>query len=709
MGSRLHTVTDSSGPPVAATVRLNAARPPALGLATTVCDTSPPLTVAGDYELLSLLGRGGTGVVYLARQRGLKRQVAYKVLTNLGGIDPEALARFRGEAETLARLQHPGIVQVFDSGTDDGSPFIAMEYVPGGSLADRLRARRPTPREAAVLIATVAAAVGHTHALGVIHRDLKPANILLGADGRPKVADFGLARDVGGGRGNHVTRTGVVAGTPAYMSPEQISGKRELTPAVDVWALGVMLYELLTGSVPFPGADPQQVLVGVLGQEAAFPREAQPRPPRDLETICLKCLQKESHRRYPSGKELAEDLSRFLEHRAILARPVGPVAKGARWCRRNPLAAGLAAAFTLTLTAATIVSLAFAERAGRERANAVAAAQAEADLRRQAEGAAGAEQKARREAEAMTAMLDSLLASIQPGRDALAGLREQMDRTAAALQADPGDPLVGARLLYTLALTRRKLGDFREAVPLMERALAIRTEHLGPDHALTRQTACETGYTYVHVNRCDDAVRVVRPVVEAELADLPADSPEALKPLQFLHVACHAAGRADEEEALGERMLAICVKHYGDDHEETEWARINLRRYSVAARRFSEAIPVLRKAYARFQATWGPDSGPFICARAELGRCLLENGQPDEALPYLKEMYDSSVARNGPTHPIALVDRQDLARGYEACGRFADAVPHRRELRDHFQTTGDANRADSQAELLARDLAALAK
>lgn len=704
MSSCLLAPIDSSTPPEV-TLRLSRGSSRAVELPSAVSDL-PPVTFAGEYELQKLLGRGGMGVVYLARHRRLKRQVAYKVLTTLGDIDPEALLRFRVEAETLARLQHPGIVQVFDSGIEHGTPFIAMEYVPGGSLADRIQAGRPTPHQAAALIATVASAVGHAHALGVIHRDLKPANILLDALGQPKVADFGLARDVAGGPGSYVSRTGTVAGTPGYMPPEQFTGTKELTPAVDVWALGVMLYELLTGAKPFPGTDPQQILINVLQQEPVRPRVWQAKLPADLETICLKCLQQEPHGRYASGKELADDLLRFLDNRSILARPVGPMEKSVRWCQRNRVVAGLTAATLFALILGSVVSLAFAARAVRERANAVAAAETEGILRRQAELAVEEEQKARHEAESMTTILDSLLTSIQPGRDAVVGLRTEMARAAEMLKSEAGDPLVRARLFYTLALTRRKLGDFEEAVSLMERALAIRSEILGPDHDLTIQTASEMGYTYVHVKRGEDAVRLLKPIVAAKQGKLPDDSTELLEALQLLQVAYYSAGQIAEAADVGERILTICVKRFGDDHEETEWVRINLPRYSVEAGRFDQAIPVLKKAYARFQATLGPTSTQLICARAQLGRCLLASGQPHEALPYLKEMYESAIARVGPTHPHAVSDRNDLAKGYEACGLFAFAVPHRRELQEYFHNLGDTQRASLQADLLAKDLAA---
>jgi tetratricopeptide (TPR) repeat protein len=354
--------------------------------------------------------------------------------------------------------------------------------------------------------------------------------------------------------------------------------------------------------------------------------------------------------------------------------------------------------------AVTGVSLTLANRASAERTRAVAAAAAEADLRRRAEESAGEEKKARLEAEGLAAMLDSLVASVKSGQGAIDGLRKQLDQTAAALTADTGDPLIRARLLYTVAITRRNIGDYAEAVPLMERSLALRTEHLGGAHPLTRETAGEMGYTYVHVRRGEDAVRVLQPLADAGPAE---DSVDALPVLHRLRIAYHAAGRTDEAAALGERILAFCVRHYGEDHEETEWMRLQLPRYTGPDRQFDEALPVLRKAYDKLLGTWGPTAVPFIVARAELGRCLFDAGRPEEALPYLKEMYEATVSRSGPNHPITLSNANDLARAYEACGRPADAIPLRRTLRDHYRAAGDAARADYQAARLAEAEAAV--
>jgi serine/threonine-protein kinase len=282
----------------------------------------PPLvpTVPG-YEILAELGRGGMGVVYKARHRHLNRIVALKMIL-VGGHASEAdLIRFRTEAEAVARLQHPGIVQIYEVGEHNGLPYFSLEYCPGGSLEKKLNGTPLPPKEAARLVQTLSQAMYAAHREQIIHRDLKPSNVLLTADGTPKVTDFGLAKQLDAP--GQQTQSGAVLGTPSYMAPEQASGRnKEVGPASDGYALGAILYELLTGRPPFRAETPLDTLCQVLQREPAPPRLLNPNVPRDLETICLKCLEKNPHRRYPSAAELAADLERFLAGEVIVARSV---------------------------------------------------------------------------------------------------------------------------------------------------------------------------------------------------------------------------------------------------------------------------------------------------------------------------------------------------------------------------------------------------
>jgi WD40 repeat protein/serine/threonine protein kinase len=377
-----------------------------------------PPSIPG-YELLEELGHGGMGVVYKARQTALNRLVALKMLLSGLAISAEHLARFRIEAEALARLQHPNVVQIFEVGEQEGRPYFSMEYVAGPSLA-QLGTPQPA-RPTAQLVERIARAVYAVHRCGIIHRDLKPANILLqsvGAaedakarkgsvtvglalgdsasstvvDSTPKITDFGLAKLVKDQPTDRdLTQPGQALGTPSYMAPEQAWGKvQAVGPAADIYALGAILYELVTGKPPFEGETPTETILQLLSQEPVPPTHLRPALPRDLETICLKCLEKEPRKRYASAEALAEDLRRFQAGEPIKARPVSAAERVYRWCRRRPMVAAL-----LAVTAASILALiatALVYNASLQQALAKIQQQAEreheqlAEIRKQAEG-----------------------------------------------------------------------------------------------------------------------------------------------------------------------------------------------------------------------------------------------------------------------------------------------------------------------------------
>jgi WD40 repeat protein/tRNA A-37 threonylcarbamoyl transferase component Bud32 len=305
------------------------------------------------YEILGELGRGGMGVVYQARQVRLNRAVALKMILAGQYAGAEAAARFLAEAEAVAKLQHPNIVQIFHIDEHAGCPYFEMEFVGGGSLAARLDGTPRPPREAARLIQTLDSAMAEAHRQGVVHRDLKPGNILLTPEGVPKVADFGLAKLLNADSG--LTRTDSVLGSPSYMAPEQAEGKtKDIGPAADIYALGAVLYELLTGRPPFRGATVLETLQQVKTSEPVPPSRLVPGLPRDLETIALECLQKDSAKRYESATALAEDLRRYHAGEPIVARPVGSPERAWRWCKRNPALAGLMATVATLLVAVAL-------------------------------------------------------------------------------------------------------------------------------------------------------------------------------------------------------------------------------------------------------------------------------------------------------------------------------------------------------------------
>ncbi len=331
------------------------------------------------YQIVREIGRGGSGVVYEARQTGVNRTVALKVLSAGPHAGSDQYLRFRAEAELVGRLQHPQIIQIFDAGVHAGCPFLALEFVAGGSLRERLTGAPQPPESCARLVEILARAMHAAHVQGIVHRDLKPGNILFAgvtkseivpdatgaawpAAAIPKIGDFGLAKSLAEGdaeaRFGALTQTGDILGTPSYMSPEQAAGCSPVAPATDIYALGAILYELCTGRAPFQGVTALETLQQVVSVDPVPPARLQPRLPRDLGVVCLKCLEKQPAQRYATALDLADDLQRFLTDRPILARPTPRWARLGRWCRRNPAPAALAGLVIVLLTALVVGSLA---------------------------------------------------------------------------------------------------------------------------------------------------------------------------------------------------------------------------------------------------------------------------------------------------------------------------------------------------------------
>jgi eukaryotic-like serine/threonine-protein kinase len=337
----------------------------------------------GDYEIIRELARGGMGVVFEARQVSLNRKVALKMILAGQLANDTDVKRFYSEAQAAANLDHPGIVPIFEVGQHDGQHYFSMGFVEGQSLSQRLNEGALAAREAATLMATVADAIEYAHQCGVIHRDLKPGNILLDQKGNPRVTDFGLAKTIQGDSG--LTGSGQILGTPSYMPPEQAGGRRgEVGPAADVYALGATLYCAVTGRPPFQAATAMDTVIQVLSGEPVPPGRLNPSIPRDLETICLKCLEKEPRERYPSAATLAADLRRFLAGEPIAALPSTRLGRAAKWARRKPT---LAAAYTLALLAVLLGGLGgtavWQWRAAEHARDAAKTAQANAERQRE--------------------------------------------------------------------------------------------------------------------------------------------------------------------------------------------------------------------------------------------------------------------------------------------------------------------------------------
>jgi serine/threonine-protein kinase len=589
------------------------------------------------YEVEAVLGRGGMGVVYKARHPRLNRAVALKMLLAGPYAGPGELERFLREAETVAGLRHANIVQVHEAGDVDGRPYFTMEFVEGGSLAQQLVSTPQPARQAAALVAAVAEAVHAAHQRGIVHRDLKPGNILLTADGTPKLTDFGLARRLEDAAG--LTQSGAPLGTPSYMAPEQAEGRsREVGPAADTYALGAILYELLTGRPPFRAETAAETLRQVVSQEPVPPSRLNAAVPRDLETICLKCLEKDPQRRYASAAALAEDLHRFQRNEPIRARPVGPLERVLRWARRRPSAAALAA------TALALVGLAlgggvwFVEQRAARRAElrsevGTAVAQA-ASLRKRLHF---------REARELLEQARQLLEPAGPD-----DLRRQVDQARADLKLV--ENLDTARL--RMAIPMKWSSVLAEAELLYEQALAkAGLSRPGDDSevkaARVRDSAvCEEIVAALDdwASKTEDPARQARLLAVAREAD-PHPSRNRLRDPQWWQ------GGPQLTRLVRELRVEEVSPHL--------WAALG----QVLLRTGRDGVPLLRAAQAHYpQDFW---------LTYELGWTLGRSGQTDEAIGF----YRAALALRPETSLV----HSNLGLALATRGRLDDAIRHFKE------------------------------
>lgn len=704
------------------------------GSAPSVVRSSPPEPTVPGYKILGRLGQGGMGVVYKARHLRLGRVVALKMILSGAHAESTELVRFLGEAEAVAKLHHPNVVQLYETGQHDGLPYFTLEFVSGGSLADKLRGTPLPPREAAQLLVAIARGAQHAHDCGVIHRDLKPANLLLDADGTPKITDFGLAKRV---EVCGMTASWSVLGTPSYMAPEQAGGRsRVVDHRADVYSLGAILYEVLTGRPPLKAATPVETVLQVLEDDPAPPRLLQPKIPRDLETICLKCLRKEPARRYATAAALADDLARFLDGAPILARSVGPVERAWRWARRRPLLAGLGSTIALLLLAlvvgswVAVVQVSVARDEERlARKNAQHRAEQEAAARERAEEA---EQQARsetRKAQKMSEVLVGMFQASDPlafngsmlftpgdaGRKLTADVildrgaervrrefqdepllraalyesigdvyrtlgefrkAEPMLREAVELRRAAGrEDLELAASLHALGWLRHDLGDYEQAEKLYREAIAIRERLAGPESLLVLASKFNLAMLLAHANDHDASDTLFREVLELRRRLLGPKHRDVGVTLLALAMVLSEKGDNREAEKLGLEGIEIFRLQPGAERLANavgEFVRGLVTRRTGFPKL---AEPMFRKCLELTRSELG--QGHFYTALIlhELAVTVDEAGRPDEAEALFRESLEVGRSTVGLEHPRALVGVESFARFLEKRGKANEIAP----------------------------------
>ena len=653
------------------------------------------------YELIRELGRGGMGVVYHARHRGLKREVALKMILSGVHASPEQLARFRAEAEAVAHLHHANIVQIYDVGQHDGLPFFSLEFVDGQPL-DKLLAGQPqTEESAAQMIETLARAVHHAHEHGIVHRDLKPANVLLTKSGVPKVTDFGLVKRLEEDDASQ-TRTGTIMGTPSFMAPEQGRGDRDVGPLADVYSLGTILYVMLTGRPPFLAATLTDTLLALLNDEPVPPSRLRPKVSRDIETICLKCLQKGPERRYASALELAEDLRRLQKHEPILARPVGRLARVWRWCRRKPLVASLsatAAALAVTVLigapiAAVLIAVqrneaiearnraqkmqTLAEKNASDASTAKEVAEkAKGEAEHQADRATKSKELAEKQRELAIAALDTLVNKVQNQLGDTARTyrlkREILESAFEGLkQVSAGSDAAGGQADPTMADAHQRMG--RIFVDLGHPETALR-EYTSAHDLLRRLSDANPGDMMARYNLSRSAMRLGG--VCLLVGDLPAAHAYSKQCLDL------------RLEIARERPVADVIRNLARAHVQMGEVLRDQERIEESRREFERARSLQEQLLGRAtDKTRGGYEEDLRITHDRLGELhLLWIGEPEKSRQFYDQALKLARGLADADSASGVRARQNLAYAWSRLGTASQRLGDHAAASDQFQTS----------------------
>jgi eukaryotic-like serine/threonine-protein kinase len=633
--------------------------------ATTANEPLPPYP---DHEIIIEIGRGGMGIVYKARDRKLGRVVAIKTIAEGEYATSDQRERFRAEAQAVARLSHPNIIAIHAIGEHDKRPYLSLEFVEGGSLDHRLAEKPMASREAADLVETLARAVHAAHQAGVVHRDLKPSNVLLTTDGVPKVSDFGLAKLLDSDSAR--TASGQIMGTPSYMAPEQAEGhSKRVGPAADIYALGAILYQALTGRPPFLGESAIETLKLVTSTEVVAPHLLRPDVPRDLETICLKCLEKAPLKRYASAEALAEDLRRFLDNRPIAARPVGPAGRFGRWSRRNPRVAGLSAAVFVSLILGIGVSTTLAFRAIRaESATRTQRNRAES----QAEIAKAVNEFLQKDLLSQAGVGNQATLKSKPDPDLK--VRTALDRAAETIgERFAAQPLVEASIRQTIGVTYYHLGLFSQARPHLERAIDLRRRALGAEDPETFSAMLSLGELLEEDGKHDEAERFLVPAMVGLRRTRGEDHAETLVAMIDVGALYLNQGKLEEAETLLSRAIEGARRTRGGVVIEAFQGMCYLAAVYSAKNNHETAERLLNQAIRDLRQELGPENPYTLTAMDFLASFYKTTGKPAQARQLREDILQAQRRVLGNKHPQTLYNMALLAEFYVFEGRNVEA------------------------------------
>ena len=660
----------------------------------------------GHYKILGVLGEGGMGTVYEAEQDHPRRVVALKVIRG-GSLSPQLLRRFEHESLVLGRLQHPGIAHVYEAGTIEGAggnpvPFFAMELIRGVPLTTYAALKKLGTRERLDLIARICDAAYHAHQKGVIHRDLKPGNILVDESGQPKILDFGVARAIDSDIQQTLhTEIGQLVGTAPYMSPEQVGGDPdELDTRSDVYALGVVAYELLTGRLPYKlGRKTTHETVRVIREEEPTRLSSLDRTLRgDVETIVAKALEKDKVRRYQSAEALAGDIRRYLKDEPIAARPASTWYQLAKFSKRNKaLVGGVVVSFVILL--AGIAGTAWQARVARQRADELQqVSDFQANMLRQVDptragklltadvqarfeeaiAGAGVSESARagqvenfmgqwkrvNATDAARALIDSTI--LKPAVEAI-------DKQFA------DQPLVDAALRQALADRYRDLGLYDAALPLQERALETRRRVLGEEHPQTLASINQMGVLLDSQGKLEEAERYYREALEKYRRVLGEEHPETLTSINNMGFLMWAEGKPSEAEPYFREALEKRRRLLGETHPDLLTSIANMGGLLHSQRKLDEAEPYYREALEKRRRVLGEEHPETLITIGNLGSLLRARGKLDEAEPYYREALEKSRRVLGEEHPDTLIAISNMGFLLRAEGKLDEAEPYYRE------------------------------